>query len=108
MHVTNYQVITDKDPVTLAANVNEAISQGWQPLGGINVVHYLVWDMIAEEVHEYTQAMVKPASLEFESAVTVVRSLLDTMTDEQRIEAVSNFCLACGGKHLPCYCQHDE
>jgi hypothetical protein len=39
-----------------------------------------------------------------EDAIEMLRG----MSEEDRLEVMSNFCRHCGTEHLPCYCSNDE
>ena len=55
---------------------------------------------------EVAEAMIGP-----EQRIDPIRrakTLLDALSDQEFLEAIDGRCLACGQKHLPCYCQRDE
>jgi hypothetical protein len=55
-----YQVLNDWDLAALEKQVNQAIVNGWQPLGGIAVIGNVMED--GEISTYYYQAMTKPAA----------------------------------------------
>lgn len=57
----SYQIITAYKPDKLADRVNAAISDGWEPKGGISVTAWTDKYLPADEHWElYAQAMVRP------------------------------------------------
>lgn len=44
----------------------------------------------------------------YESNKTKIKSGLDQLTDEERYEIISEYCLACGSKDKNCQCWNDE
>lgn len=39
---------------------------------------------------------------------SLVISMLQKMTDEDRLSVFLEFCVHCGNKHQPCYCTRDD
>jgi hypothetical protein len=40
--------------------------------------------------------------------VSLLKSIMDTLSDSQRMEVIDNFCHFCGSKGIGCYCMRDE
>lgn len=36
------------------------------------------------------------------------KSIMDEMTDEERLSLMQEYCVHCGTKHTPCYCTRDD
>lgn len=54
--ITEYEVISERDPAALKARVNQALSQGWQPYEGVQVSVPVVNGAVEPL---YTQLLVK-------------------------------------------------
>lgn len=37
-----------------------------------------------------------------------LKGMLDVLSDDERIELFSHYCVHCGSKDIPCYCSNDE
>ena len=43
-----------------------------------------------------------------EVMVASVLSLMDTLTEEERLQVMAHYCSGCGTVMLPCHCWNDE
>lgn len=65
--ITEYEIVTDETMDELEETVEEMISEGWQPLGGVVVEYYTEWKfgiIPYQEVNCYAQTMVCHSEVE--------------------------------------------
>lgn len=57
MKIVAYKVLKSHNADELTVDVNKAIQDGWQPIGGVSLA--LTTGMLTSAAYTYTQAMVK-------------------------------------------------
>jgi hypothetical protein len=55
--IIDYKITEESSEYSLAKIVNKDMQEGWQPLGGVNLIPY--YDAIGQGYINYVQAMVK-------------------------------------------------
>lgn len=56
-HITEYQILTGKEPIELSTKVEKAIHNGWQPFGSLAVNNSTVDSGV--DASTYVQAVIK-------------------------------------------------
>jgi len=56
-HITEYQILTAKEPIELSNKVEKAIHNGWQPFGSLALNKST--EELANNSSTYAQAMIK-------------------------------------------------
>lgn len=72
-----YTILLGRDPSSLSTEVNNLLSHGWRPQGGVCIVAVRD-EEDREEVEQWAQAMVKDSDSESDSSALDDEELLET------------------------------
>lgn len=59
MHIKNYALVVEYDPMTMVENVTKNLQQGWLPVGGVSIAREGASPGVKART-AYAQAMIKP------------------------------------------------